>query len=64
MAENHPSFDIIRNTDTLYISAWPREDHEKEIIALGVWLILSMNWGQPEIPLGDPPLCLLWLPVF
>ena len=54
--------DVSLITDYLYISAWPRGDHAREIAALGVRLILSMHWRRPAKILGSPPVRLLWLP--
>jgi len=56
--------DVSPITDYLYISAWPRGDHAKEIRAMNVRLILSMHWIKPSRTLGHPPVRLLWLPTF
>ena len=49
-------------TEYLYISAWPKGEHVREIVALGVRLVLSMHWIRPTKMLGQPPVDLLWLP--
>jgi Dual specificity phosphatase, catalytic domain len=56
--------DVSAITDFLYISAWPRGDHAKEIRALNVRLILSMHWIRPSSMLSQSPVRLLWLPTF
>jgi protein-tyrosine phosphatase len=55
---------ISQITDYLYISAFPRGEHVEEIVALGVRLVLSMDWMRPTKMLGKPPVELLWLPTF
>lgn len=58
------SLDVSRITDYMYISAWPKGEHDEEIRALNVRLILSMNWWRPSNTLGRVPVRLLWLPTF
>ena len=58
------NLDVSRITDYLYISAWPRGEHDEEIRALNVRLILSMHWWRPADTLGREPVHLLWLPTF
>ena len=62
MADKATSPHISQITDYLYISAFPRGEHVKEIVALGVRLVLSMHWMRPTKMLGKPPVKLLWLP--
>ena len=63
-SKNIPSLDVSQITESLYISAWPKGDHEDDIKALNVRLILSMHWMRPDDTLGHPPVRLLWLPTF
>ena len=46
--------DVSPITDYLYLSAWPRGDHDAEIRSLNVRLILSMHWIKPSANLGSP----------
>ena len=64
MADKETSPHISQITEYLYISAFPRGKHVKEIVALGVRLVLSMHWLRPTKMLGKPPVKLLWLPTF
>jgi len=54
--------DISQITPQLFISAWPRGEHAEQLRELGIRLILSMHWIQPERSLGRAPVRLLWLP--
>ena len=47
MADKVTSPHTSQITDYLYISAWPRDEHVDEIVALGVRLVLSMHWIRP-----------------
>ncbi len=58
------ALDVTPITDYLYLSAWPRADHDAEIRRRDVRLILSMHWIKPARKLGLPPVRLLWLPTF
>jgi protein-tyrosine phosphatase len=51
-------------TSYLYISSFPGRQHVEQIRKLGVRLIISMYWMKPDKSLGEPPLKLLWMPVF
>ncbi len=62
MTDKATSPHISQITDYLYISAFPRGRHVKEIVALGVRLVLSMHWMRPTKMLRKPPVKLLWLP--
>ena len=62
MADKVTSPHTSQITDYLYISAWPRDEHVDEIVALGVRLVLSMHWIRPTKTLGQPPVELMWLP--
>lgn len=64
MADKRESPHISQITDYLYISAFPRGEHVKEIVDLGVRLVLSMHWMRSTKMLGKPPVELLWLPTF
>ena len=54
--------DISQINEYLFISAWPRGEHNDQIRALDIRLILSMHWQRPSKTLGHPPVRLLWLP--
>jgi hypothetical protein len=65
MKTNLPSkafTDVSQITEYLYLSAWPRGEHAREIREMGIRLILSMHWRRPERALGHTPVHLLWLP--
>jgi protein-tyrosine phosphatase len=56
--------DISEITSYLFISSFPRRENVKLLREMGVRLILSMFLIRPDRILGEPPLKLLWLPVF
>lgn len=61
----HNPYDITQITEQLFIAAWPRGRHVKQIRSLGISLILSMHWIPPALMLGgNPRVWLLWLPTF
>jgi hypothetical protein len=54
--------DISQINEYLFISAWPKGEHNDQIRALDIRLILSMHWQRPSQTLGHTPVRLLWLP--
>jgi len=40
--------DISQINEFLFISAWPRGEHNDQIRALDIRLILSMHWQRPS----------------
>jgi len=56
--------DISEITNYLFVSSFPRRENVAQIRELEVRLIISMYWIRPHKILGEPPLRLLWLPVF
>jgi protein tyrosine phosphatase (PTP) superfamily phosphohydrolase (DUF442 family) len=64
MKPSQPSLNISEITSYLYVSSFPGREHVEQLRGLGVRLIISMFWMKPDKCLGEPPLSLLWLPVF
>jgi hypothetical protein len=54
----HP-FEYSKITDVLYIAAWPTAENVDVIKSLGVRLIISMDWAEPDPALNEPPLHLI-----
>ena len=56
--------DISEITNYLCISGFPKRESVELIRDMGVRLIISMYLRKPDKILGEPPIRLLWLPVF
>lgn len=60
LKSRHP-FEYSQITDQLYVAAWPVKENYAEIVALGVRLVINMDWVPPDPKLGEAPLRLLTL---
>jgi len=59
-SQEHP--DVSQITDYLFVSAWPREEHAPEIMALGVRQIISMPFIKPPQVYQEEPFLFVHCP--
>ena len=60
LKSRHP-FEYSQITDQLYIAAWPTAENYEVLIALGVRLVINMDWVPADEKLSEPPLRVLAL---
>ena len=58
LKSRHP-FEYSQITENLYIAAWPTAEDADVIKSLGVRLVISMDWLEPDAALNEPPLRLI-----